>query len=218
MGNTTAFDFTYPDASDESWAGTMNDCIQEIDTLLAAHIFHTDGTMKDGAVDNTAALADSIVTAAKIVNRTRTWLVPAVASYNDTDLSVGSRTSIYGWYMPDSKTYSLYGGFYCPSDYASTMTVKAVVWPLGTGNIYCTHDAYVGANGEAANTHSYSQSATAVAVTETVINEISSLSLTAIATGDYVNLKFQRQGGNASDTVNAVANFIGWLVSYTADS
>lgn len=217
--DTTNFAFTRPSESENDWDTTLNACIQEIDTKMFVSI-DTDGTLKAGAVDVAAVVASDILTHAQIINRTRTIFVPATGAQDITTL--GAYTTIdhlapYGRIFPDLSDCAAYGAFYIPSDYASSMTVKAVVQAGSAGNLYGNHIVYSGANGEAYNTHTDTTGLTTAAVTENVIAEIFSVSATSIAAGDYVSLYFTRYGSNASDTITDTVYFKGWLVSYTAD-
>lgn len=67
MANTTNFGWTKPSVGDPGWGVTLNTLFDAIDADLAvAHA--ADGTLKDGAVDNAAALAANVVTEAKIAD------------------------------------------------------------------------------------------------------------------------------------------------------
>lgn len=176
--------------------------------------------VKDGAFadsDATRALfADGIWTAAKIANRTRTLFVPCVGGYV-TGVGVLDRDSAIGWSIGDSvKTY-LWGNFHIPSDYASSMTVTALVYSMGSGNMYCSNSAQYSADGEAYDTHSASSALGTVAVTANQYANVKSISVSGIAAGDHVALTLYRDATDASDTVNTNVYFAGWLVSYTAD-
>ena len=179
-----------------------------------------DGTMKDGAVDNTAALADSVVTAAKIANRTRTFFVPCISAYDYTLGAQVNRTYTVGWPLEitlNKVTYAV-GNFIVPSDFASTMTVKAVMYTGSSGNCYGYLQAQYGAAGENYTAHSGTTGSTTAALTANQIGAVYELSLSSAAVGDYVFLTLQRDSSNASDTVEATIYLIGFLVSYTADS
>jgi len=166
-----------------------------------------------------ALFADGIWTATQIANRTRKLFVPVARAYNVTDgIPSAVVNSPIGYDFEDSHMYSGYGNFYCPVDFVSGMTVKAVVIALGTGNIYCSHDAYHGANGETYATHNPAQAVQAVAATANQYAEIQSLALSGMAAGDHVCLFWQRQGAHANDTISNSVLLQGWIVEYTADS
>ncbi len=170
----------------------------------------------DGSI-HTAHIGDSQVTATKIANRTRTLFVPCTGG---TEIGAGaiSRVSPAGWPLGDSVQTYTYGTFYVPSDYVSSMTIYAVVYNVGSGNMYCANTAEQGAVGEAYDTHTTSSSTSAVAVTANQWANIKALTMSSIASGDYVVLTFYRNAADGADTVNTNAYFAGWLVSYTADS
>lgn len=215
--DTTNFSFTLPSASDSGWAGTLNDGIQEIDTLLAVSL-DSDGTLKAGAVDATAVIGDGIITPAKHATRARAFLVQAVSGYNNTDSASMERGDPTGWTMLDEKSYTLVGNFYVPPDFSSSMTISAVLYSEGTGNVYGYNLAYHGAAGEAFNTHSQTSGVTTAAVTANQVGAKYTLTMSNMAAEDYAFLQYNRNGAHASDTASATVYFVGWLVSYTADS
>lgn len=174
--------------------------------------------LADDAV-TTAKIAASAVTAAEIANRTRRFLVPAVGGYNNTDLvELAIDPLCKGWVMPNGKSCVASGHFFVPVDYSSGLTVKAVIRPGATGDAYGYNLAYHGAQAEAYNTHTVNSGNLAVGVDQDHNDPIMSISLAALAAGDYVTCIFQRTGTNVLDTVEAACYFVGWLVEYTADS
>ena len=98
------------------------------------------------------------------------------------------------------------------------MTVKAIVVPSASANIYSNLTIDSGANGELPLLHQDTSGYAAIAVTDAVYNEIQSVALANAALGDYCLIAYARQAGHASDTVDAVVRLYGFLVSYTADS
>lgn len=179
------------------------------DSVVAAMI-------ADGAIDAAAKLVDSVVTAAKIANRTRQFLVPPFRQ--EVPGASDFPYLVYGAWLANNVTRTVHGYFAVPNDFVSGMTVKAVVIPLGTGNIYAVHNAAYGAVGEVYNQHAVSGSTAAVAVTNNQRSAILSNALSSAAIGDLVAVEFGRMGGDALDTVNADAYLMGFLVEYTADS
>jgi len=175
--------------------------------------------IKDGAFQANAAtralFGAGIWTAAQIADRTRTLFVPCIGQ--TVSGSSAPRTVDNGWLMADTVSTYAFGEFYIPSDYASGMTVVAVIHTPSAGNAYLTHTAYYAAPGEAYNAASTVSAASAVALLADKLTEVKPLTLSGIAAGDYVTLKLLREGGNAKDTVNNSVYLKGWLVSYTAD-
>jgi len=166
----------------------------------------------------TANIADEAVTAAKIDNRTRTLFVPATAGYNNTDaisLTYASR----GFQLADNKSCECRGHFVVPKDFASGMTIKAIVSAaVASGNIYATNVATYGALDEAIDTHTAGSGYSATAIVGDEWDAINNESLASAAVDDVVNVYCIRNATHASDTVSAVVYFVGWLVEYTADS
>ena len=152
-----------------------------------------------------------------IANRTRTFLVPAIACYNATDVSY--QNAVWrGWEMIDAKECRCYGHFMTPADFASALTANPIFIPAGTGNVRVQNDANYGADGQAYSTHSDSQGLDTEAVTNNQLDSMTTaLSLASLASGDFVQLKFTRDGTDVLDTISATLYFVGWLVSYTAD-
>jgi hypothetical protein len=93
-----------------------------------------------------------------------------------------------------------------------------VVYAGGTGNLYGNQTIYFGATGETPG--NVATASTTQAVTNTKLTECTSLqtALTGVNAGDHCMIVFQRLGANASDTVGAECEFVGWVLSYTADS
>ncbi len=172
----------------------------------------------------TTMLQDSAVTAAKIANRTRSFFVPAVGGYNDSDgldlefYTASDPGSGRGLVLTDAKTCLAFGFFAIPHDFVSGMTVAALLLTETSGKVYCTPAVVYGANGENVVTHSDTNAASAIGITSGKRNLIASVTITAAASGDLFEARFTRTGGDALDTVGDEVRIAGWLVSYTADS
>jgi hypothetical protein len=165
----------------------------------------------------TAMIEADAVTVAKIPNRTRTLFVKGYG-YNFSDnIALVDNTS-KGWTMTDAKICDLLAQVRLPSDYASGLTVKAVVNAAATGNCYCSNTVNVGKAGQVYSTHADSFTIQAVSLTQDLITEIALVTPSALEAGDYLHMDFTRTGNDGSDTVNAVVYALGFLVSYTADS
>ncbi len=167
------------------------------------------------ATDN---IADEAVTAAKIDNRTRTFLVQCNGR-NATD-SINAEFGAYGPVLNNNKDASVFGQFYCPADFVSGLTVIPIVESNATGNIYVGAQSDYGALGENfPHTEGTIVTLAATAVTSAILTALSTLELTlsSLVAGDYVSLSFRRDATDVADTGNTV-DFFGFLVSYTADS
>lgn len=158
---------------------------------------------------------DEGITAAKIDNRTRKFVVTPYG-LNATD-SLPTPPNSDGMECPDGKQCTLAGFFIVPNDFVSGMTVKAIWWALSSGNAYLYHYTDYGAIGESYSQHDVYTNSAAVALT-TLQSAVQSHSLTSAAVGDIVGCSVNRNGGHASDTINDSCYFRGWLVEYTADS
>lgn len=160
---------------------------------------------------------DGGVTAAKMADRTVSFFVPCVAGYNGTAVTALVMNSAIGMPLADAKICYGYGNFRVPTDYVSGMTIKALVRPNASGNIYAGGEADYGAVGESGSLHTDPVADAAIAVTQAQNCEIVTITPASVAVGDYVELTFTRTATSALDTVNDVVYFPGWLVTYVRD-
>jgi hypothetical protein len=154
----------------------------------------------------------SVISATNIANRTRTFIVPVFASNTGTLAS-----SSVGVLLPDATVTAVHGAFTVPPDYVSGMTIKALVQPHASANVYSSHTEIHAAVGETSGTHTSTVASAAVAVT-TVICAIQTLTPSSVTAGDVFYLEYLRTGDNGADTISDYVSFFGFLVSYTADS
>lgn len=106
--------------------------------------------------------------------------------------------------------------FSVPQDFASAMTVQAVVAPELAGNVYSTITVYYGACGQNYNAHTDSSGGyTATAIATGEWNCINSVSLSSAAVDDIVLVRFFRDGTDVLDTVSGAVWFFGAWVEYT---
>jgi len=149
--------------------------------------------------------------------RSRQFLVPALVGL---DGGSTTRVAYSGLTLPDGVDIYTFSGFSVPSDFKSTMTVRAVLRAAagGGGNIYAQSETYYRQCGEVDTTHTDNTgvlAAYALSAPATV-DCIMPVSMASAAVGDIVDLRFRRAGGNALDTVNADVYFKGWLVEYVS--
>lgn len=182
-------------------------------------IVDTDGSTLEANAGE-LRVKDGGITAAKIANRTRAFLVPCTGV--TTQLSGGVdawRNELAGFEIDVTSIFVAFGEFAVPSDFYSAMTVKAVYQPGATGNVYTKQEARYGAAGEAYSIHTANDGGyAAVGVTNLQLSIVQSVSIANAALGDIVTMAWYRDGTNGSDTVEAYIYFKGWLVEYTADS
>jgi len=94
-----------------------------------------------------------------------------------------------------------------------------VVDPDATGNAYLQNWIYYGAAGAAFNAHSAIVGPAAVALTNTLISEVQSVtSFPSLGTDDYLGLWLHRDATNVADTINSGMSVIGWVFEYISDS
>lgn len=175
---------------------------------------HDHAGLGDG---DAGSVGTGVIGATEIADRTRKFVVSPVGGWNATD-SADLVVSTPGLTLLDGRVCYAAGGFHCPQDLGSLTSVKALIIPSGTGNVYSEHTANYAAVGEVYNTHTETVAFATSAVTLNEFEAIQALSLASLAAGDVVNVWFRRDGTHASDTVNAIVYFLGWIVEYTADS
>lgn len=163
------------------------------------------------------------ITTAQIANRTRKFFVPAVVGYNVTDGTPIAISMLYTSVLPgivlaDNKSCLGIGQFTVPQDFASGLTVKALVVATASGNVYGAEDYDYGANGEIYTTHAGTGAFAAEAVTLNFFHVVASLALAAAAVGDFVRIAYVRDATNILDTIGNIVMVLGWEISYTADS
>jgi hypothetical protein len=157
------------------------------------------------------------ITNSHIADRTRTMFVPAVECYDATSPAY-EECEWRGWTMIDAKECRAFGHFRCPADYSSAMTVNAIMDSLANGDVVVQMDARWASDGEQFDTHTATQGPDTETVVAGQLDDMTTAtSLAGIATGDYVQLKFTRDGTAVADTIAATMYFKGFIVSYTAD-
>lgn len=108
--------------------------------------------------------------------------------------------------------------FRVPSDFVSLTHIHPIVAGSGTGNVYRRNTVSWAASTENITLNTATGGWGTEAVTINLLTELANISglLGAIDTNDYVGLKFERDGSNVLDTVNANFQFFGWLIEYVA--
>ena len=184
----------------------------------------TAAKIADAAIDDAAQIVDGTITAAKIANRSRKFVVPCSAGYNTTTSAAIIAQAWYGVLCADNNNVVCAAAFEVPQDYVSGMTVKAMLpaaSDVGDGNVYTKLEIFK-ATTTMSQTAAWSTAFAAVAVQGEAgsddYNEIMSTSLTGVAAGDKLMCVFTRNGAHASDTLSSNIGFMGFRVEYTADS
>ncbi len=154
---------------------------------------------------------------------TRSFMVAGESAF-ESDAITGEtavESDMAGWRLTDNENCYAHGHFIVPSDFASSMTVQAVVSSVvgASGNMYGRMQFSYGACGELENTHTDNSGAlTATALVALTITCPYSTTLTNAAVGDIVDCQFRRDATNALDTIDDIVYFKGWLVTYTPSS
>jgi hypothetical protein len=154
---------------------------------------------------------------------TRQFLVSADSVFElDTSTLVRTAVSsdVWGWRLTDNEVCYAHGQFSVPSDFASSMSVQAVVRAVtSSGNLFARTEFQYGACGELDATHTDDSGVTAT--TALVVATITcpySVTLTNATVGDIVDCQFVRDAVDAQDTIDNLVYFKGWLVTYTPSS
>jgi len=145
--------------------------------------------------------------------------VRAIWGYNSTDVTdipidVLGGNDYAAVQLPDNKIAVAFGEFVVPNDFISTMIVSAIIRPQGTGNVYNSQDARIGACGQLYTTHPDSVALAAEAVTQNFNECVAALPATSVAVGDIMRLRYARDAVDALDTVGAAVDVIGFEVEY----
>jgi hypothetical protein len=156
------------------------------------------------------------VSAAKIANRTRTFLLHG-HGINYTD-GTSLLDDVRGWIMTDNKWAGVQAFFYVPADFVSGMTAKAIFYPIATANIYDALTANIAAVGQVYTTHENAVALAARGVTQNLWTASTTLNLTDVAAADVVSMTYERKSTDALDTLSQPVYCAGILISYTADS
>ncbi len=191
----------------------------DADLLDGQHASAFVGSGQAGSI-TTAMLQDGAVTPAKVADRARFFFVPAVYPRDETggtNLAWGG-VDDPGWIMPDAKKSSGCGAFRVPADYASGLAICAIVYSQATGNAYCENVWRAVKVGVTVPHNTGSTGYQAVALTDDTLSSILEMLPDGLDVNEYITLRFTRDATDAQDTVNQSMHFLGWLVTYTADS
>lgn len=118
--------------------------------------------------------------------------------------------------LADAASKSAYAEFRVPGDFYANGTLKGVIIPAASGNIYFVIYTDYASNNEPNQAHSQNSG---VGTETVVMNWVEVLStrpvtLTALSVGDYVGCWFNRVATNVLDTVEADVLFLGFLFEY----
>lgn len=200
---------------------------------LASGVVDTGGDIWKTAAKTVAGVTDLrtfvhpniAVNAAMIDDRTRAEWFPAVIGHNFTDAleivlaSNSTAPGLVGISMPDLKTTRVYGTWIVPQDFESGLTIKAMLYNAAvSADIYGRCQAFYGACGEGATTHSDDPGVAAEAMVSSARNCLGEVSLASAAKGDLVSVYYTRTGADALDTMGAAVWLVGFVAEYTADS
>ena len=155
--------------------------------------------------------------ALRIKGLTRKFFIPATRGYVANTSAPLHGADARGFLCDDAIDTYVVGNWYLPVDYASGLTIVAVVSVSGTtGSWYGANVVYCGAANQDWDTHSDTSGYDQVASAEEQ-KEAQSVSVSNVAAGDYVTCVFHRDGNAANDSATAMAVYCkGWLASYTA--
>lgn len=182
------------------------------------------GKFQNGFVNNNLLDANAVTTA-NIVNRTRNLFLPPTFGWNITDsveipMKYRAAEAQYFGETLAGKDSLMFAKFSCPNDYDSSMTVKPVFLTASSGgNCYNRSLASYAAVGETMNINQDGTAFAATAVSGyTALKVGPTMTLDTIDAADIVQLTWERDATNVLDTMGTGIQFLGFQVSYTADS
>ena len=114
------------------------------------------------------------------------------------------------------------GNIKVPDDFVS-FTKLELIWAasVGSGNMRWSFGSNYSASGEAANIHSDlpGEGVTAIGGSDilNVQEPANPLTLSSLASGDYLGITFFRDGAHADDTINVAPSILGFLFTYVAN-
>lgn len=132
----------------------------------------------------------------------------------DPDTSVGQHPVVT---LTDGITETIYHQIYVPHDFVAITSAYVIIVPAASGDMVASISSTWGKVGtEDYNTHTDSIGLTTFAV---VVNDLNTIDVTAalsgIAADDLVGISITRQGGHASDSVNANCYYLGIRLRYS---
>jgi len=142
--------------------------------------------------------------------------VPAYSAYNNSDtVAISLNAGDTGQFiLPDNKNCYVYGNFMLPTVGTLTIDVSAIVYSVGTGNLYSKLDLYYGDIGgtESYDENSSLDSLVATGVTALKLETVNTRAALALSTSDLLTMVFYRNGASANDTTSASLSFFCFLV------
>lgn len=130
----------------------------------------------------------------------------------DFAAQIFAASSFYGVPCADGSTTLTYLRTVIPPGISGTARVRVLAVALASGNLYCQFNAIWGQIGEAPDTHSYSGSYGAVAMTADVNTVVADLSLSNVDAGDIVHITFIRDATAGGDTISGIVQVVGVLI------
>lgn len=179
------------------------------------HVLRRSGTTLGFGQIALGAIPDELITPAKLLNRTRSFVVfphrasdpPSAYAANQIGINLNNGQATY-----------VYGFFQVPRDFVSGMTVSPLVIAPSSGNMNWQHWIKYSQIGENYNTHSTDRALLVTAMTANLVTRVENMSLASAAVGDIVAMVFERFADVTYDTIEGTCHFLGWIVEYTADS
>lgn len=113
--------------------------------------------------------------------------------------------------------------FRVPNDFVSFTSLKLVWFSMSTGTAgndwVVDPDCEYSANGEGRATHTQSPANTTIDVTvlEAVYETDIGFTVVALAKGDYIGVRIQREAGDGADTYESDVCVLGMLLTYVAE-
>jgi len=147
--------------------------------------------------------------------------VSASAGYNTTDgtqippttASVGGWEAVAGVNLPDNKVSTGVGHAIVDKEIGETVTMYAVLYPNGAGNLYGANEITVAeCSGASQKLNIRTNAQHAVTSGEKNCIDAYQFNVSDLDRGDILTLLFSRNAVSGSDTVNADAILLGWYL------
>lgn len=161
-------------------------------------------------------IKDGGITATKIANRTRKFILEGVGVTSGAHVI---RNSLLGLQLDNDLLSTVFATFICPQDYVSDLTITPLWYSSSAmGNIYYKTEVYWAAVGEVYSTHSSLGVYAALGASNNLWQVGTAIAVASPGVSDIITINFTRDGTSGSDTSAGVMYFLGFIVSYTADS
>ncbi|MBD3251889.1 hypothetical protein GF380_05580 [Candidatus Uhrbacteria bacterium] len=123
-----------------------------------------------------------------------------------------------GLEMPDNESARAIGTYKIPHNFIKDLDTKCILVPEASGDVVIRNWTEYGGCGELHSVHEDETAvlgfANTIAITDSERNCIDEMDFNDASANDFVTIITDRSGSDASDTINASVNHMGWRVTY----